>query len=147
MVPWGATLKEHQVFLSESVKACPSCGSQAPAHDTQLRELKHHLGQAVWMCKGLSPSIDNPMYKAQWDKLWKTLMMARIAVATLKSSESTYTGQISAYDVSDRDFGLYKSSSAPFRLGAELPRRKTWCTHQFKNTALIYHFNPKTPKK
>lgn len=83
-----------------SVKVFPSHGSPAPAHDTQLRELKWHLDQPQYgSAKDYHHQLITLCTKTQalCDKLWKTLMMAKIAAATLKSFEFTYTGQNSAH--------------------------------------------------
>lgn len=46
MVPRGARLKAHQVFLNKILRKCfPSHGSPTPSHDTQERELQQHLRQ------------------------------------------------------------------------------------------------------
>lgn len=61
----GALGSKAKGTASISEQNCfPSCGSPAPAHHTQLRELKRCLGQTVQICKGLPPSINNPMYQS-----------------------------------------------------------------------------------
>lgn len=99
MVPWGARLKEHQVFPNETVQVFPSRGSPAPAHDTQLRQLKQHRGQTQY---GSAKDYHHQLItlctkpEALLDKVWKTLMMAKTVDAALTSLEFTCRGQNSA---------------------------------------------------
>lgn len=127
--PWGARLREHQVFLKKTACLFFQVVGQ------------HHTApqpNTVWICKALPPSTNNPK-----DIIFNSMGQALAswqAVPTLSTLHLSWA----RICMCPLRMGALGSTNLPWQpsVSEQSYPEGTSDTHRFNGTLLIYHFNP-----